>query len=80
MLTSRRVKFSKKNAGQRARTNFHHAKFCARARHTHDIYITVNKIIQFKGMVRITVLTGNFIIIAFIIFKLQDCCTHNKYI
>ena len=27
-------------------------------------------------MVWITVLTGNFIIIAFIIFKLQDCCTY----
>ena len=66
------LSFQKKNAGQRATTSFYHAIF---ARRTH-IYITVNKKIQFNGMVCITVLTGNFIIIAFIIFKLQDCCTH----
>ena len=44
------LSFQKKNAGQRATTSFHHAIF-ARARRTHDIYITVNKKIQFKGMV-----------------------------
>ena len=44
------LSFQKKNAGQRATTSFHHAVF-VRARRTHDIYITVNKKIQFKGMV-----------------------------
>ena len=44
------LSFQKKNAGQCAMSSFHHAIF-ARARRTHDIYITVNKKIQFKGIV-----------------------------
>ena len=55
IIIARHVKFSKKNAGQRATTNFHKAIFAQR---THDIYITVNKKTQVKGMVWITVLSS----------------------